>query len=160
CELILQELRRDRRVLLCASTHVAVDNVIERLMAEDQPARDQVIPVRIGDPKKISDAVKRWQIETLQKTERERLCRWLRAIFPSTSWRCAGATRWTTFVGALERGATAKTTGLGGERSPGGSCERTRGACSTKAPPRAGRAILAFARCASSCHPRRPSRSR
>jgi hypothetical protein len=79
CELILQELRRDRRVLLCASTHVAVDNVIERLMAEDQPARDQVIPVRIGDRKKISDAVKPWQIETLQRTEKDRLRKWLRA---------------------------------------------------------------------------------
>lgn len=79
CELILQELCRDRRVLLCASTHVAVDNVIERLMAEDQPARDQVIPVRIGDRKKISDAVKPWQIETLQRTEKDRLRKWLRA---------------------------------------------------------------------------------
>jgi AAA domain len=79
CELILQELRRDRRVLLCASTHVAVDNVIERLMAEDQPARDQVIPVRIGDRKKISDKVRRWQLETLQKTEKDELRKWLRA---------------------------------------------------------------------------------
>ena len=79
CELILQELRRGRRVLLCASTHVAVDNVIERLMKEDQPARDQVIPVRIGDRKKISDKVKPWQLETLQRTEKDRLRKWLRA---------------------------------------------------------------------------------
>ncbi len=79
CELILQQLRRNRRVLLCASTHVAVNNVIERLMAEDQPARDQVIPVRIGDRSKVSEAVKPWQIETLQKTEKDRLRAWLRA---------------------------------------------------------------------------------
>lgn len=79
CELILQELRLERRVLLCASTHVAVDNVIERLMAEDQPFRDEVIPVRIGDRKNISDPVKPWQLEELRRTERERIRRWLRA---------------------------------------------------------------------------------
>jgi AAA domain len=79
CEFILQELRLGHRVLLCASTHVAVDNVIERLMAEDQPARDEVIPVRIGDPKNIADKVKPYQLESLQRTEKDRLRKWLRA---------------------------------------------------------------------------------
>lgn len=79
CELILQELRRGRRVLLCASTHVAVDNVIEKLMDPRQPFRNEVIPVRIGDRKNISDAVKPWQIDSLRRTEREGLVRWLKA---------------------------------------------------------------------------------
>jgi hypothetical protein len=78
CELILQELRRGHRVLLCASTHVAVDNVIEKLMDPRQPFRNEVIPVRIGDRKNISDAVKPWQIDSLRRTEREGLVRWLR----------------------------------------------------------------------------------
>jgi hypothetical protein len=79
CELILQELRRGHRVLLCASTHVAVDNVIEKLMDQRQPFRNEVIPVRIGDRKNISDAVKPWQIDSLRKTERQELVRWLKA---------------------------------------------------------------------------------
>ncbi|NOK21206.1 AAA domain-containing protein [Corallococcus carmarthensis] len=78
CELILQELRRGHRVLLCASTHVAVDNVIEKLMDPRQPFQNEVIPVRIGDRKNISDIVKPWQIDSLRKTEREGLLRWLK----------------------------------------------------------------------------------
>jgi hypothetical protein len=115
CELILQALRRGLRVLLCASTHVAVDNVIERLMADDQPFRDEVIPVRIGDRKKISDPVKPWQLETLEKTERDRLRKWLGAQPSLTrsqetlldalhgSGSCCGAadrsTRWLSTTG-------------------------------------------------------------
>ena len=48
CELILQLLRQEKRVLLCASTHVAVDNVLERLMDGDARYEGLVIPVRIG----------------------------------------------------------------------------------------------------------------
>ncbi|EDN72511.1 hypothetical protein BGS_0098 [Beggiatoa sp. SS] len=58
CELILQLIAEDKRVLLCASTHVAVDNVIERLMAKDNEYREEVIPVRIGDKSNLSDSVK------------------------------------------------------------------------------------------------------
>jgi hypothetical protein len=79
CELILQELRRGSRILLCASTHVAVDNVIEKLMDKRQPFRNEVIPVRIGDRKNISDTVKPWQFDALRKTERQELLRWLKA---------------------------------------------------------------------------------
>ncbi|MHA7629638.1 AAA domain-containing protein [Corallococcus sp. M7] len=79
CELILQELRRGHRVLICASTHVAVDNVIEKLMDPHQPFQNEVIPVRIGDRKNISETVKPWQIDSLRKTEREGLLRWLKS---------------------------------------------------------------------------------
>src|SRR5690606_10494353 len=34
CELVLQLAKQGKRALLCASTHVAVDNVLERLMDE------------------------------------------------------------------------------------------------------------------------------
>ncbi len=36
CELILQAINRNERVLLCASTHVAVDNVLEKI--KDHPS--------------------------------------------------------------------------------------------------------------------------
>lgn len=44
CELILQLIERGQRVLLCSTTHVAVDNVLERLVG----AHPQVEAVRIG----------------------------------------------------------------------------------------------------------------
>ena len=71
CEIILQMARRGQRVLLCASTHVAVDNVLERLM--DGPHRDLVIPVRIGDRRIVSESARRWQIDEFVGTERRRI---------------------------------------------------------------------------------------
>ena len=44
CELILQLIKRGKRILLCASTHVAVDNVLERMMSEENIYRDMVLP--------------------------------------------------------------------------------------------------------------------
>jgi len=75
CELILQLIKQDKRILLCASTHVAVDNVIERLMAS--PYREQVIPVRIGDKSNLSDSVKPYQFEEFCRAERNRLVKFL-----------------------------------------------------------------------------------
>ena len=52
CELILQLAAQGKRVLLCASTHVAVDNVLERLLASDAPEahRALVSALRIDNP--------------------------------------------------------------------------------------------------------------
>ena len=75
CELILQLANQGKRVLLCASTHVAVDNVLERLMDERSPHRDLVIPVRIGDQRNVSQKARPYQIEEFVKTERKRLLR-------------------------------------------------------------------------------------
>lgn len=82
CELLLQAIARGKRVLLCASTHVAVDNVIERLMADEQPHRNEVIPVRIGDQERVSEKARPYQIEKLQETERARLTKWLKSQQP------------------------------------------------------------------------------
>ena len=84
CELILQSAKRGMRVLLCASTHVAVDNVLERLMQEANPHRDLVIPVRIGDRRNVSEKAGPWQIEEFAKTERERILRGLEDTEPLT----------------------------------------------------------------------------
>ena len=75
CELVLQLAKRGKRVLLCASTHVAVDNVLERLMEESNSHRDLVIPVRIGDRRNVSEKVRPWQFEHFVRTERDRLIR-------------------------------------------------------------------------------------
>jgi len=78
CELVLQLAQRGKRVLLCASTHVAVDNVLERIMDERNAHRDLVIPVRIGDRRNVSAGARPWQLERFVRTERERLLRALR----------------------------------------------------------------------------------
>lgn len=73
CELVLQLALQGKRVLLCASTHVAVDNVLERLMAEDNPHRDLMIPIRIGDTRNVSEKAAPWQLQRFVRTERKRL---------------------------------------------------------------------------------------
>jgi len=75
CELLLQLALQGKRALLCASTHVAVDNVLERLMDERNPHRDLVIPIRIGERRNVSDKARPWQMEHFIKSERERLLR-------------------------------------------------------------------------------------
>lgn len=77
CELVLQLAKQGKRALLCASTHVAVDNVLERLMDERNSHRDLVIPVRIGERRNVSEKAGPWQLERFVKTERERLLRHL-----------------------------------------------------------------------------------
>lgn len=54
CEFILQLALQGKRALLCASTHVAVDNVLERLMDGRNPSRDLVIPIRVGERRNVS----------------------------------------------------------------------------------------------------------
>lgn len=81
CELILQLIEDEKRVLLCASTHVAVDNVIERLMDESNLHRNQVIPVRIGDKNNLSESVKPYQYEQFKNTEKQRLTKFLNNQF-------------------------------------------------------------------------------
>ncbi|MHA1755980.1 MAG: AAA domain-containing protein [Promethearchaeota archaeon] len=70
CELILQLITRKKRVLLCASTHVAVDNVLEKLKEENSEC---LIAVRIGDSINISEKVKEYQIEKLATFEKNKI---------------------------------------------------------------------------------------
>ncbi len=76
CEVILQAVKKGLRILLCASTHVAVDNVLERL--KDDP---NVIPIRIsplGREKRVSIDVRPFTLENIIENERKRLINWLR----------------------------------------------------------------------------------
>lgn len=70
CELILQLTREGKRVLLVASTHVAVDNVLESLIEwQDKADQKWVMPLRIGDEDNIaSTAVRPWALNRLVRT--------------------------------------------------------------------------------------------
>lgn len=46
-ELIIQLVERGQRVLLCGSTHAAINNVLERI--REQKLLDKIFPLRIGD---------------------------------------------------------------------------------------------------------------
>ncbi len=62
-ELISQLIRRGKRVLLCGSTHVAIDNVLERLDEKGLIERLGITALRIGDKGRISEKVKQFQID-------------------------------------------------------------------------------------------------
>jgi len=52
-ELILQLVERGKRILLCSSTHVAVDNVIHRILTKyKNECEGKIIPIRICPDKK------------------------------------------------------------------------------------------------------------
>jgi hypothetical protein len=59
CEIVQQLVAKGERVLLCASTHVAIDNVLERLLESDAP----IDAVRIGKLDKVDDKVQRTQLD-------------------------------------------------------------------------------------------------
>jgi hypothetical protein len=77
CELIVQLVRAGKRVLLVASTHVAVDNVLERLLDWQDSlvdAEKPLLPVRIGDEGCVtSEKVKPWIYSRLLETWRDEL---------------------------------------------------------------------------------------
>lgn len=67
-ELVLQLAARGRRVLLCASTHVAVDNVVERL--KDQSRRGSaLLLVRIGDEDNVAENIRGYCLHRMARTE-------------------------------------------------------------------------------------------
>lgn len=57
-ELILQFVHQGKRVLLTASTHVAIDNILERIQNETE-----VVPIRIGRESSIGENVKGFLLE-------------------------------------------------------------------------------------------------
>jgi len=59
CEIVQQLVEKGERVLLCASTHVAIDNVLERLRSSDTP----IDAVRIGRPDRVDERVQDTQLD-------------------------------------------------------------------------------------------------
>jgi superfamily I DNA and/or RNA helicase len=66
-ELICQLIKQGKRVLLCGSTHVAIDNILERLKEKSFLEKFRILPVRIGDNWKISDDIIEFKIDNLIK---------------------------------------------------------------------------------------------
>jgi len=74
-ELIYQLLKDDKRVLLSASTHVAVDNVLE-LLREKKNEEENTInisPLRIGREESISSEINEFQIDVKRKEIQDKL---------------------------------------------------------------------------------------
>jgi superfamily I DNA and/or RNA helicase len=65
-ELICQLIKKGKRVLLCGSTHVAIDNVLERL--KNEKFLEKIFPVRIGDENRISEQVRELQLDNVVNT--------------------------------------------------------------------------------------------
>jgi hypothetical protein len=61
---------------------VAVDNVLERLGPISLLDASELVPVRIGERRKVSDRAKPFQLEEIVSTERQRLLKFLRAKAP------------------------------------------------------------------------------
>lgn len=61
-ELICQLAQKGKRVLLCGSTHIAIDNVLERLNKQNLLAEYKILPIRIGESNRLSDDVKQFQL--------------------------------------------------------------------------------------------------
>lgn len=81
CELIAQVVKRGGRVLLCAQTHEAVDNALERLMSDDTATLGYVTPVRVGrDISRASPFAQQFFWENLDKTVCNRLAQRLERI--------------------------------------------------------------------------------
>jgi len=59
CEIVQQLVSAGQRVLLCASTNVAIDNVIERLLGDEVP----IDAVRIGHPDRVDPRVQDCQLD-------------------------------------------------------------------------------------------------
>lgn len=60
CELVLQAIRRGERVLMCATTHVAIDNALEKLY-DKRP--EMLEAVRIGIEDRVDEKVRALQLD-------------------------------------------------------------------------------------------------
>ena len=70
-EIISQLVKQNKRVLLCASTHVAVDNVIEKL--KNTKETEDLLIIRIAsDSGNVSDQVQPYMSDEMADTERKR----------------------------------------------------------------------------------------
>ena len=75
CELVHQLVAEGRRVLFCASTHVAVDNLLEKISAgyTTDDSGSNLIPLRIGNSEKISAAVSPYRYDEFVRTVEKKI---------------------------------------------------------------------------------------
>jgi hypothetical protein len=84
CELIDQLTRRGQRVLMCGSTHAAVDNVLERV-GEADTRSSHVMAVRIGRSGSISERSQQYVLARRAEYERRRIVERLRSTETRTA---------------------------------------------------------------------------
>ena len=61
-ELIAQIIKQNKRVLLCGSTHIAIDNVLERLKEKKLIERLNIFPIRVGSEGALSEEIKEFRL--------------------------------------------------------------------------------------------------
>ena len=61
-ELIAQIIKKKQKVLLCGSTHVAIDNVLERLKKKGLIKELGIFPIRVGREDAVSDDIKEYRL--------------------------------------------------------------------------------------------------
>lgn len=81
-ELILQLIAQDKRVLLVSATHVAVDNVIDRILTTyKEQCQGKVVPLRVGKLDNIrKESVQAYQVNKFLSTTKKAIRKNLRAI--------------------------------------------------------------------------------
>ncbi len=76
-ELIYHLITNNKRVLLSSSTHVAVDNVLEKLDEKFSnsggPMQNGIVPLRIGKEARVSEDIKPYQIENRIEVMRKKV---------------------------------------------------------------------------------------
>lgn len=83
CELVLQMVESGKRVLLCASTHVAVDNVLARML--DYEHTGALVAVRIGDEGNVSEEARPYCLRLRLETEQRELRKFLEKQRPGSA---------------------------------------------------------------------------
>ncbi len=69
-ELICQLVSNKKRVLLSGSTHVAIDNVLERLKEKGLMDELCILPIRIGNEDVVSDSIQEYRLEKQIETHK------------------------------------------------------------------------------------------
>lgn len=76
-ELIVQVIKTNRRVMLSSSTHVAVDNVLEKLLerfgSPENLMNNGIVPLRIGREERVSRDIKAFQIDNRKEVMKQHL---------------------------------------------------------------------------------------
>ena len=95
CEFIKQAVKRGRKVLMVGSTHVAVDNVLEKFSPGQKvkvaAAGDDVIAVRVGRADKVSAEVAPLLMQNFMRREAKRLKQHLDSVIRRNEKEAAAA---------------------------------------------------------------------
>lgn len=83
-EILHQFTKRGKKLLLVASTHVAVDNVLERIDSEREKNNElHIFPIRIGLENDVSGVAQDYLYERISEKETKRLLKNLKEIKPN-----------------------------------------------------------------------------